>query len=300
MTDRDSSDSKSERDTKERDEAPGISTVSEFFKNLVDDDEAVISRKEFCAQISEHVTNVAMWVGLDAALGAGDRAEVSSDRVTDVPRDRTRGNAFIAVGVVAEIGSDLMMSALQLLEGGRLYSGSALIRQLIECEYLLRVFRMNFEEGSRWLTATDEERWDFSPGKLRKIIGFDRQEYANHCDAGGHPNPKGGHLLELQGQIERLNRHVESDDPRPEYVRLIWLDFAFHCDRTWRALHDVLTQEHARYERVRSETIDFASKAFAEWSSADPLAKHFGKIEVVLRENPLTPLEKFFGTRQLD
>jgi len=200
----------------------------------------------------------------------------------------------MAVGLVAQIGSELIVGTLQLLESSQLYSGSALMRQLIECEYLLRVFQSSFVEGSRWLVANDEERWDFTPSKLRKIIGFDQQEYSDHCNAGGHPNPKGGSLLELQGRIQKLNRLAADDDHRPDRAKLLWLDFAFHCDRTWRSLNHLLLQEHARYGKVRADTIEAALQSFAEWDKVDPLAKNFGGLQSAMSDNPSLALDQLF------
>lgn len=191
--------------------------------------------------------------------------------------DPARGRSFVAVGLVAQISAELVSGAQLLLRNRNEYGASALVRQLIECEYLLRAFQLNFAEATRWLDANDSDRWDFKPSKLREIGGFDRKEYAGHCESGGHPHPMGSRLLQLPRAIDDLQRAVSGESRDLDSTRALWLDFAFHCERTWRVLIDVLSAEHARFDRVRAERISAVAEARSAWqgqtSSLDMLGR---------------------------
>jgi hypothetical protein len=80
-----------------------------------------------------------------------------------------------------------------MAERNRYYAVGAVIRQLIECEYLLALFNEDLDYAKRWLESTpDEVRESFAPAKMRKLTGtFSNEEYWGHCSTGGHPAPKG-------------------------------------------------------------------------------------------------------------
>jgi hypothetical protein len=220
--------------TPEEEEALAALTILDFFAYLVDDDDAAAARERHCEAVSSALENVASWLAVDAWLGAGDVQDTSA--ADQAEADPVRRRSFVAVGLVAQISSELVSGALLLFRNGNEYAASALVRQLIECEYLLRAFGLNFAEAARWHDANDSERWDFTPSKLRKIGGFDRKEYAAHCESGGHPHPSGRQLMELPRSMGRLEQAVSGETRALDTVRALWLDFTFHCDRTWRAL----------------------------------------------------------------
>jgi hypothetical protein len=276
------------------DRNPASLTISDLFRYLVGDDEAAGAREQFCDVVAGQLANVASWLGIDAWIGAGDMPDDGSFQ-EDEP-DPLRRRSFIAVGLVAQISSELVSGALLLFRNGNEYSASALVRQLIECEYLLRAFRLNFADAARWHDANDSERWDFKPSKLREIGGFDRKEYANHCETGGHPHPAARQLLELPRKIGELERKVSGNMNDLDTIRVLWLDFAFHCDRTWRALTDLLSAEHARFERVGRvrKAVAAVAKSRAAWQEADILARIAKPILGALNANPTSSLNEFF------
>jgi len=265
-------------------------TILDFFTELVDDDEAAAARERYCDTIGEALRNVGSWLEVDAWLGAGDVGEAD---LNEPPRpDLTRRRSFAAAALVAEISGELVCGALLLLRDGNEYAASALVRQLIECEYLLKAFRLDFAEAARWHDANDTERWDFSPKKLRKIGGFDDKEYANHCSTGGHPNPAGRPLMELPRAMGDLERKVTGTTNQLDLVRALWLDLAFHCDRTWRALVELLVAEHARFEHVgrTTKSIEAAAQSRLEWHDADALATLAGQVIAAMEADPSTRL----------
>jgi hypothetical protein len=68
------------------------------------------------------------------------------------------------------------------------------------------------------------------------------------------------------------------------------LDFALHCDRTWRALADLLSAEHARFDRVRSEAIAAVAESHDVWQEADTFARHAGPVLGAFYDDPARPL----------
>ena len=267
---------------------PSSVTILDFFAYLVGDDDAAMAREHFCEVVAEQIANVASWLGVDAWLGAGDVQDTSVGRQAEP--DPVRRRSFVAVGLVAQISSELVSGALLLFRNGNHYGASALIRQLIECEYLLRAFGLNFVDAARWHDANDSERWDFKPSRLREIGGFDRKEYANHCEAGGHPHPAGRLLLELERSIQELLSAAAGNDPKLDVTRVLWTDFALHCDRVWRALADLLSAEHARFARVRAEAVTTVAASRDAWHEADTLALRAGWVLGALYDDPTRPL----------
>lgn len=107
-------------------------------------------------------------------------------------------DATVAVSMLLRIGGQLVSASADLIEDGRHYAGSALIRQLVEVEYLAWAFEAKDEESTRWLRSTHAERKSFfSPSKLRATAGirFRSVDYSYHCELGGHPVPGSWVLL---------------------------------------------------------------------------------------------------------
>ena len=136
-----------------------------------------------------------------------------------------------------------------------------MIRQLIECEYLLTLFNDDIGQARLWWESTpDEVRQSFTPGKLRKLTGFADEEYWNHCSTGGHPAPKGARLL------EKLDLARQS---WPYSAAELLIDLGLHLQRIWKALDTFLLKHHARYERVRADQRRQAENAWSRWREAD-------------------------------
>ena len=133
-----------------------------------------------------------------------------------------------AFAIVAQMGTELMIGASQLYAKERWYAGAALVRQLIEVEYLLFLFAIGDDEPKRWLNASDEEaKKTFSPAQMRaRAQGrFDVAEYQTHCRIGGHPRVM-GHIL--------LKEHItpiETTPPKLFDPSIQWVDLAQHVER---------------------------------------------------------------------
>lgn len=116
-------------------------------------------------------------------------------------------DAVVAVSRLASIASELLSASADLIADGRVYAGSALLRQLVEVEYLARAFAKDSDEASKWLRRDKQQRMKFfSPRKLRESSdGFFRDgDYTWHCEMGGHPVPDSGALLENRNNLGQL------------------------------------------------------------------------------------------------
>ncbi|MBK5221577.1 MAG: hypothetical protein JJE52_01605 [Acidimicrobiia bacterium] len=205
---------------------------------------------------------VAGWLGMDAYLGGGD---VTAGRAAD-RQDEERFVAFRGAASVIEMANELAAGALALIDQNLRYASSAMIRQLIETEYLLTAFALEFSRAADWTRATpDEIRKKFSPKAMRALGGFSNLEYWQHCDMGGHPAPSGRPLL-------RFNLAANPADD--EFLSAsVWGDLAQHLRRLWQSADSLLCDQHARYADVRSAERESVALADERWSAADPLAQ---------------------------
>jgi hypothetical protein len=118
---------------------------------------------------------------------------VGSDRIEGRSPFGHGSDETIAVSVLLRIASELVSASTDLFEDGRHYAAAALLRQLVEIEYLAWAFETRDQEGERWLRSTKAERQlFFTPAKLRSASGgrFRSKDYGFHCELGGHPVPQ--------------------------------------------------------------------------------------------------------------
>lgn len=167
------------------------------------------SRKAVCRAIAEGLDEVSrillvQWVGAD---------------------ERCRGLALLTREC-----AQLAAGTVRLFDTTKLYyAGSALTRQVIECQYLFWRFAEDPEEARRWFRSPpDEVRQVFSPQALRKSSAglFRDQEYWNHCNTGGHPSAAGSYLLEIG------------------VGPAVWLDLAEHLVNTWGFLLEAINVQN--------------------------------------------------------
>lgn len=216
-------------------------------------------REAVCRAIDVALRNVAGWITIDSVLQTGDRPAETLDRLdsVDLLMEPGRAASFRAVASVVDMASNLTTGATTLLSAHNWYAAAGLIRQLIETEYLIRLFSIDFAEGARWERSTpDQIRASFRPHEMRAIGGFDHQEYWRHCEMGGHPTPQGRLLLEY--------RMARAEGPSA-----MWGDLAQHLQRLWLTLDELLVREHARYLAVRAEPRATVFKALEPWWDDD-------------------------------
>jgi hypothetical protein len=168
-----------------------------------------------------------------------------------------------ALAVVLQIAGRLAHGAISMLESENWYASGALVRQLIETEYLLFRFTADLTEAGKWLSATEAEiRNLFGPGAMRKRSGqqFRMEEYAAHCELGGHPNPRAGFLLP---------EHAIVPDHLPfGSLNWLWVDLAQHLARI-SFLMSALVQSHFAYVGLAHQSAQKIQVAIHQWESRD-------------------------------
>lgn len=231
----------------------------ELRRSLIDPGN-MAARMRYVSEILALIINIGDWLAIDSWLGGG--------KVADTELREEAGRAFSefrAVSTVVCMAGELADAAVDMAGKKRYYAVGALIRQLIECEYLLALFNVDLQHARRWRESTpDEVRKEFSPATMRRLTGFANQEYWNHCDTGGHPAPKGARLL------EKLDLTRQS---WPYSAAELLIDLGLHLHRIWKALDALLVKHHARYVQVRAAQRRQAEDAWSQWQEADPVVE---------------------------
>jgi len=83
--------------------------------------------------------------------------------------DDETSDAIYAVSLLLGIAGEVAAAAGRLLSEGEHYAGPALVRQIVEIEYLTWTFKEGHRSASKWLRSSHEERRKvFLPSQLRK------------------------------------------------------------------------------------------------------------------------------------
>jgi hypothetical protein len=167
-------------------------------------------------------------------------------------------DSTVAISMMLRIGSQLVSASADLIADGRYYAGSALIRQLVEVEYLSWAFETKNEESARWLRSTHKERIDFfAPAKLRKAAGekFRSVDYSYHCELGGHPVPGSWILLNDNGAS----------------AQILLSDCLGHTGRIWDHICG-WAKSSSHGNSVRSRSMEM-SQNYKQWKKVDQLVE---------------------------
>ncbi len=170
-----------------------------------------------------------------------------------------------AIGIATQIAGELGKAATTLLEANGAYAAAALLRQIVEVEYLLYLFGADPNEVSAWLGATEKELRDiFQPAAMRRRSGnrFRDTEYKGHCITGGHPHPHGARLL--------LNEHQMFAEPQLKSREWLWWDLAQHLGRVWDQFHRAVAA-HGLVEDIAAVRANVAdvSPLLRRWRELD-------------------------------
>lgn len=234
------------------------------------DDELRVLRQRYCGVVSEQLQSVSSWLVVDSWLGGGKMTRPGrGENPTDPAHAEFRGAA-----TVVEMAAELTRGNVLLFEQEAYYAGSAMMRQLIETEYLISWFADDLSHAKDWYDARPEKiRTLFTPKKMRAATKgrFSDQEYWKHCEQGGHPAPQARGLLRFSGWVP-----VGEFDIRAA----LWCDLAHHLRRIWNETCSLLNQHHARFVTVRRMQIDAVAAAEKLWATADPLAYAVDYAEV--------------------
>jgi hypothetical protein len=169
------------------------------------------------------------------------------------------GEAVRAMGTLLQMAGELGTAASRMLSGDEHYAGAALLRQLVEIEYLTWTFKEGHESVTAWLNSTHEERMRvFSPKQLRANSRgrFLFKDYQDHCEQGGHPVPRGIPLL-------------ASQEVGPAQVLLV--DLLTHCWRTWDQVRSWLMNLDKAHQIGFPKAAVEISHRLNEWGKRDPI-----------------------------
>jgi hypothetical protein len=183
----------------------GELTVAELERRLADTS-GHGARMEFCERAAD-------------AIDACGRVLWAFGGAVDMPERE-------GLALVCQAAGEMATATVGLYREDHWYAGAALVRQFIECEYLVYLFGHDPAHSIKWRQSTREERLDFfKPGAMRKLSQgkFRSEEYAIHCERGGHPSPMGSSLLaEHTASLLGKNRYL-------------WCDLGQHLERFWES-----------------------------------------------------------------
>jgi hypothetical protein len=163
------------------------------------------------------------------------------------------------LSMLTQMAGELGSGAVTLLHAELHYPAAALVRQLVEVEYLVVAFDEDRELAHVWLNSTpDELRKMFSPATMRKRANgrFRDTEYWTHCQTDGHPHPVGSQLLPNHSNTVADNQWQRGD-------------LAQHLDRVWRAVQAARSPDS--WPSTGNEEAVLAT--LAAWHASDPWSR---------------------------
>ena len=144
----------------------------------------------------------------------------------------SRDDEIEGVAVLLLMAGQIVSASAELLSGDRPYAGSALLRQVVEIEYLMWAFNHRHGDATTWLNSDKQEGMNFfTPRKLREAANsngekFRSEDYGYHCELGGHPTPTGITLL-----IDDEFSHQLLLSDLVNHAGEIWQNFIHWCEQ---------------------------------------------------------------------
>jgi len=180
---------------------------------------------------------------------------IGPDRVSGESPFGHGSDEVVAISMLLRIASQLISASTDLFMDGRSYAGGALLRQMVEIEYLAWAFETRDRDAERWLRSDKQQRQDFfTPAKLRKAAQgkFRSKDYGYHCELGGHPVPNSAILLSDNIAV----------------AQLLLSDLLGHVGQIWNHLVGWAIPRNEAFILTRAEEM---SSRFGEWKSKDVL-----------------------------
>ncbi|WP_400996409.1 hypothetical protein [Agromyces sp. GXQ0307] len=193
-------------------------------------------------------------MGAFAQFGSAARELAVSSEVSESHRSR-----IMASGLVAGIGCELLQGIVVLADSRCAYASAALVRQLVEIEYLAWAVSEDPEDAIDWLRADHARRlaW-WQPGKIRQRADgrFPNSDYRDHCEAGGHP------VAETAPKIL---------DNRSLWVEVSLYEACLHGSAAWHYLLQAFKAMDAPVEVDEAHgTVD---RLWSTWKAVEPLTR---------------------------
>lgn len=185
---------------------------------------------------------------------------IGSDRKDGISPFQFGSDEVYGVSLLLRIAAELSENTVKLYQAEQTYAASALLRQIVEIEYLAWAFDQRDGDAEKWLRSKKNERWEiFRPAKIRAVAGetFRAKDFGYHCDMGGHPTPSAMMLLQndplvIQLLLSDLLGHMSG----------IWGHFV-----DWGKQHQELNSSFSQYHALGKST----GKCLSDWKTTDPL-----------------------------
>lgn len=176
---------------------------------------------------------------------------------------------LVGMGYVANTASSLLHGALMLHDAGNGYATAALVRQVVETEYLAWAFAEDQEEAGAWLVSSQSDRisrWQPKHIRKRSAGRFRGKDYGDHCEKGGHPTPVGCRFFFTDGADVRTAG--------------LLVDSLLHGRSTWRYLMTGVDLHAATLGVAPDVLLSYkdrtpAHNAVESWWDYDPFKPYF-------------------------
>ena len=180
-----------------------------------------------------------------------------------------------SIAVAIQMAGETARGAVTLLRDNNRYGAAALVRQLVECEYLLYLFAIDQGEPLKWASMDLEAvRKEYLPARMRERAGdrFRSSEYSIHCQIGGHPRYAAAYVLP-----EHIQRPPFSDQLS---LATGWVDLGQHLVQIWRWVERILVTYELQEVGLAASSLERATRAVASWMAADACAPRITEAEV--------------------
>ena len=187
-------------------------------------------------------------------------------KVSIIGRESKRGSATNdasyeaeTVSIVLRISAQLISASADLFSDGRNYAAAALLRQMVEVEYLAWAVDQREQDAKLWIQSNPRKRQSmFSAARLRKAADgkFRGRDYKFHCEFGGHPTPDGATSL--------LN------DEQNGIKQILLVDLLGHAGRIWDHLVR-WAKRNPNGAPILQRNKQMVAR-FSAWKSQDPLS----------------------------
>jgi hypothetical protein len=229
-------------------ELGGPKATRAFFDELAANRRDQRLRTKMCVKYADAFDAIGNVIWVQGAL-------VGPDRVAGHSPHGFGSDDVVGLATVCQITAELAKGAISLFRAGNDYGRMALVRQLVELEYLAAAFAEKDQIAADWMRADRQTRISFwSAQKLRERSNgkFLREDYWDHCEKGGHPTPEALMLL-------------PNHEPVPTAFH--WSDMAGHLRGTWFSLKKAI--------QARPNSIVLPPKLEGQVSSVDQAEKHW-------------------------
>jgi hypothetical protein len=221
-----------------------------------EDTGAMAARRDHCRLLVTHFGRLGEWLRCFGNIIGPQGVEGNSPFGNG-------DDGVVALGYLSETAASLISGASDLIVADNPYAAAALVRQLVEVEYLAWAFAEEQEEAASWLRSSREERRQrWQPRHLRERSNgrFRGADYADHCDVGGHPTPQGVRLY--------------SDGPGtlPRNRELIVSEIAHHGTSAWHYEHAAYLVLDVNEEAFIRELNTVVISSEQAWRDLDHLA----------------------------